>query len=210
MQQDTHEPVTAQQDDEAPAPPRPRPARRVPLPLAWASLLAIAFGVGSQLSFSVSPQTPAQSITRALQRAEFARLRSPPPYASPAVHLAQRAKSPDTLSEEEYAQQLIAQSKLLGEARQLMSDKAFDLARQKLIGCIDDQPASADCHKLLGTVYARQGESEQGASEYREFLRYAPLNHPDYDRVALILETFEQEVREDSRQQGRAYGQGME
>jgi tetratricopeptide (TPR) repeat protein len=80
---------------------------------------------------------------------------------------------------------------LIDEAKALMKDKQFPTARSKLDKCVKLSPKNADCHKLLGTAWAKQGDSEKGAKEYREFIKYAPPDHPDIDRVKAILDSFD-------------------
>ncbi len=80
---------------------------------------------------------------------------------------------------------------LLDEAKALMKEKQYPAARSKLEKCVKVMQKNADCHKLLGTVWAKTNESEKGAREYREFLKYAPPDHPDIEKVKQILETFD-------------------
>ncbi len=80
---------------------------------------------------------------------------------------------------------------LFEEAKALSKDKQYPAARSKLEKCIKVMPKNPDCHKLLGNVWAKQGDSDKGAKEYREFIKYAPPDHPDYERVKQILEAFD-------------------
>jgi tetratricopeptide (TPR) repeat protein len=80
---------------------------------------------------------------------------------------------------------------LLDEAKLLQKDKQFPAARAKLEKCIKLAPKQPDCHKVLGSVWAKQGESDKGAREYREFMKYATPDHPDYEKVKAILESFD-------------------
>jgi pSer/pThr/pTyr-binding forkhead associated (FHA) protein len=80
---------------------------------------------------------------------------------------------------------------LITDAKALMKEKQFPSARTKLDKCIKAQPKNPDCHKLLGTVWAKQNESDKGAAEYRLFLKYASPDSPDIEKVKAILETFE-------------------
>jgi Tfp pilus assembly protein PilF len=73
-----------------------------------------------------------------------------------------------------------------------MRDKQLGPARAKLEACVKAAPKNADCHRLLGTVFAKQGELEKGAKEYREFLKLAPADHPEYERVKKILDEYQQ------------------
>jgi ABC transport system ATP-binding/permease protein len=80
---------------------------------------------------------------------------------------------------------------LFEEGKKLFKDKQFPAAKTRLENCIRLSPKNSDCHKLLGTVWAKLNEPDKGAREYREFLRYAPPDHPDIDKVKAILETFD-------------------
>lgn len=57
--------------------------------------------------------------------------------------------------------------------------------------CIKAEPKNYECHKLLGTVYAKSNNSEAGAKEYKEFLRLAPPGHPAISQVQAIIDQFE-------------------
>ena len=80
---------------------------------------------------------------------------------------------------------------LLEEGKRLMRDKQYPAAKVQLERCIRATPKNADCHKLLGTAWAKLNDSEKGAREYREFIRLAPPDHPDIDKVKAILSAFE-------------------
>ncbi len=75
--------------------------------------------------------------------------------------------------------------------KRLLSARDLPTARLVALDCLAATPANAECHKLLGTVYAKLGDSENGAAQYREFLRIADPKHPDYDRVQQIIKAFE-------------------
>ena len=72
-----------------------------------------------------------------------------------------------------------------------MRDKQYPAAKSKLEGCVKANPKNADCHKLLGTAWAKLGEPDKGAREYKEFLRLAPPDHPDLDKVKTIINQYE-------------------
>jgi serine/threonine-protein kinase len=84
---------------------------------------------------------------------------------------------------------------LIEQSKDLMKEKQFPTARARLERCIRLEPKLAECHKLLGTVYAKTNESERGAKEYRLFMKYAPSNDPDREKVKSILEMFEHPSR---------------
>ncbi len=77
------------------------------------------------------------------------------------------------------------------EGKRLFKDKQYPASRTQLDKCIKAAPKNADCHKLLGTVWAKLDQPDKGAKEYKEFLRLAPPDHPDIDKVRAILDNFE-------------------
>jgi len=82
---------------------------------------------------------------------------------------------------------------LLDEGKRLFKDKQYPAAKTQLEKCIRAAPRNPDCHKLLGTVWAKLNEPEKGAREYREFMRLASPDHPDVEKVGKILEAFERQ-----------------
>ena len=44
--------------------------------------------------------------------------------------------------------------------------------------CLKAEPKNAECHLMLGKLYASREDYEGEAIEYREFLRFAPAKHP--------------------------------
>ncbi len=82
---------------------------------------------------------------------------------------------------------------LFEEGKRLFKDKQYPAAKTQLEKCIKVMPKHADCHKLLGTTWAKLGDPDKGAREYKEFLRLAPPDHPDFSRVTVILDSFEKQ-----------------
>jgi serine/threonine-protein kinase len=80
---------------------------------------------------------------------------------------------------------------LFDEAKALLKSRQYPDAKTRLVKCISLEPGNFQCHKLLGTVWAKMGEGEKGAREYRVFLKLAPPDHPDIDKVKKLLESFE-------------------
>jgi hypothetical protein len=79
---------------------------------------------------------------------------------------------------------------LLEEAKRLFKDKQYPAAKTQLQKCVNLKPANYECHKLLGTVWAKLNEPDRGAREYGEFHRLAPPDHPDRDKVKSILDAY--------------------
>ncbi len=79
---------------------------------------------------------------------------------------------------------------LLEEGKRLFKDKQYPAAKTQLDKCIKVKPSNYDCHKLLGTTWAKLNEPDKGAREYKEFVRLAPPDHPDLDKVKAILDAY--------------------
>ncbi len=77
------------------------------------------------------------------------------------------------------------------ESRKLLKEKQLPAAKTQLEKCVKVAPRNFECHKLLGTVYARLDKPEQGLKAYKEFLRLAPPDHPAISQVQLIIDTYE-------------------
>ena len=114
-----------------------------------------------------------------------------------------RAKVEAELSREAVAASAAIADEVLGQsenaeqaAKTLLKEKEYPAAKRVLTECITRTPHNANCHKLLGTVYAKLGEVELGATEYRKFLQYAPPDHADYGRVREILSAYYSQDRD--------------
>ena len=68
---------------------------------------------------------------------------------------------------------------------------APDDPKRQLDLCIKVAPKNPDCHKLLGSIWGRLEQPDKGLREYKEFIRLAPPDHPDLDRVKQIISQFE-------------------
>lgn len=95
-----------------------------------------------------------------------------------------RAEPPQKGAPEPTAAQLRA--KATQQVREARLAEAEVTAR----ACIQKYPAEAHCHLLLGSTVARRGRAEEGAKEYREFLRLAP-DDPAAPKVKRLLEDYE-------------------
>ena len=80
---------------------------------------------------------------------------------------------------------------LLEEGRRLMKDKQYPAAKTQLDKCVKVSPRAFDCHKLLGAAWAKLGDPDKGARAYREFIKLAPRDHPELDKVKAFLDAFE-------------------
>jgi pSer/pThr/pTyr-binding forkhead associated (FHA) protein len=79
---------------------------------------------------------------------------------------------------------------LFEEGKRLFKEKQFPAAKTQFEKCIKVKPSNADCHKFLGTTWAKLNEPDKGAREYKEFVRLAPPDHPDLDKVRAILDAY--------------------
>ena len=78
-------------------------------------------------------------------------------------------------------------SKLLAEAKLLLqTDEETELARIKLMACLDYDPGRADCHKLLGLALQNK-EPAESRRHYSEYLRLAP-DGPDAPPIRFLME----------------------
>ena len=73
--------------------------------------------------------------------------------------------------------------------RQQLRGNQVNAAKLSALGCLRDQPSQPQCHKLLGTVYARLSDPERAAEEYERFVQLAP-DHVDAPKVRAILEQY--------------------
>ncbi|MCY1043025.1 protein kinase [Corallococcus sp. bb12-1] len=53
--------------------------------------------------------------------------------------------------------------------------------------CLDRVPSAAECHRMLGVLYAKMLASEKSEEHYEQFLRFAPPDHPKREGVMQIL-----------------------
>jgi serine/threonine-protein kinase len=98
------------------------------------------------------------------------------------------AASPPRLTPEAKKQAETAYEDALKLFRARQHRDALILAKK----CVELAPNTAQCHKLLGAIYAMLMEVEPAAKHYREFLRLAPTD-PSADKVRDILKNYEKQ-----------------
>jgi hypothetical protein len=159
--------------------------------------VTISFEAAAEPPPRMAPRPEPTPRVETTPRAEPTRIAEPAAIAAPMPHLGPTMREKTTAAEElrktsdAYGRQLASNAEF-NQAKKLFMDKQFPAAKAMLEKCIRTNPAQADCHKLLGTVWAKLNDPYRGAREYREFLRLAPRDHPDREKVKLILETFDE------------------
>ena len=69
-----------------------------------------------------------------------------------------------------------------GRSLRVVDQTQLAAARTQAMTCLKLNPANAECHKALGAIYERLGETENASAEYRQFLRLAPTGVADLSR----------------------------
>lgn len=85
--------------------------------------------------------------------------------------------------------------KYLDEGTALFKRKQFREAKVFFTRCVDLDPKSARCHKMLGSTYASLRDVENGAKHYRLFVKLAP-DDPDAPKVRQLLEEYDRRNHE--------------
>ncbi len=80
----------------------------------------------------------------------------------------------------------------LAEATPLIKSRQFQEAATLLEGCLKRDPANAECHLRLGSVFAGLGDMKKGAQHYRRFYELAP-DHPSAAKVKQMVEGYEKQ-----------------
>ncbi len=79
---------------------------------------------------------------------------------------------------------------LLDDARALSKEGNYRGALFKLLECVKRDPKAYDCYKFMGIVYAKAGDGPSGVKAYEQFLKLAPPDHKDYEKVKKSVEDF--------------------
>src|SRR5207248_3683594 len=80
-----------------------------------------------------------------------------------------------------------ALSPLFAAAKESIENRHYGEAHKVLRQCVEAEPRNADCHLLLGQLFALEHDYRGEAAEYRAFLSLAPPAHPDRWWVTDIL-----------------------
>ena len=81
--------------------------------------------------------------------------------------------------------------KLYEEANTLSKDKAsLGKAKVLLLKCIKLDAGNSDCHRVLGSVYAKMGDPKNGVKHYKKFLELDP-DHQKAPQVRQMVEAYE-------------------
>ena len=143
------------------APARPKKRPNLGLTILWGGVLAVSVGLGA----AVAGQTSffAEHFRPVVARG---------PVLLPAL------TTPLFVSVE------------LGRIRELLKEKRYVEARLRALDCVYQQAGQPECHLLLGTANAKIADYEGAEEEYRHFLRLAPPDLPDVNRVRAILDAY--------------------
>ena len=76
--------------------------------------------------------------------------------------------------------------RLIGDGKRLLINGDFKRAEAALQACLQIAPATADCHRALGILYANQKRIEEAIHHYQHYLTYRP-DASDAPRVREIL-----------------------
>lgn len=125
------------------------------------------------------PVTAPSGGTLAWADFELAAPASPPHAQAPRV-VPQIRKNPPrpSASNDALAPAVSDNGPLAAEARRLMESNQTGEAMVTLKLCLEADLKNAECHLMLGKVYASRDDYEGEALEYRAFLRYASAGHP--------------------------------
>lgn len=80
---------------------------------------------------------------------------------------------------------------LKAQAKEHLKARRYNEAGALLDQCIKADPSFAECHLMRGTVYAKSGDMERAALQYRAFLERAAPDDPSVPRLKQILEDYE-------------------
>ncbi|MFT3839611.1 MAG: protein kinase [Myxococcaceae bacterium] len=78
--------------------------------------------------------------------------------------------------------------KLADQGRNQLRAKEYEGAKNSLTECIKVDPRAWDCAKLLGSAYAKLGDSGKSVYWYRRYLELAPAGDPDRAKTRAILD----------------------
>ncbi|NOJ93543.1 protein kinase [Corallococcus coralloides] len=70
----------------------------------------------------------------------------------------------------------------------LIARKEYNAAVAAAQGCLDINPAFADCEISLAYSYAKLGDHESSSKHYERFLAVAPFGHPKRKRIIKVVE----------------------
>lgn len=89
--------------------------------------------------------------------------------------------------------------KLLDQGRDLIKQKQYTAAINRLEQCLKLDPRAYNCHKQLGSAYARRGtedsnaaDVDKGRANYQRYVDLAPPDDPDVPKVQHILDQAKQ------------------
>ena len=82
-------------------------------------------------------------------------------------------------------------AKLLDEATSLIKQKRYGDAEAVCAKCIKTDSKAAKCYLLMGITQAGLSHKDEGARNYRLFLKYAPDSDSNVPKVKKMLEEYE-------------------
>lgn len=84
---------------------------------------------------------------------------------------------------------------LLEDARSLNKQGNPNGALYKLQACVKKDPKAYDCYKLMGIVHGKLSDGQAAVKAYEMFLKLAPPDHKDIEKVRNVVEQFHQNTR---------------
>jgi len=83
-----------------------------------------------------------------------------------------------------------AAKQLAEDAYRALAAGRLNDAREILTDCVARFPSAAQCHRLLGSVYAEIDDTRESIMHYKMYLKLKP-NAPDADRVRSLIKSAE-------------------
>ncbi|MCE9671152.1 protein kinase [Myxococcus stipitatus] len=86
----------------------------------------------------------------------------------------------------------LAIGKMIEEMGRLIRARRYERAVEIGKRCVEQSPAEAECHLLLGSALARNARPEEAYTSYQRFVEFAPPNDPRREMVRGLLRDYDQ------------------